>query len=158
MIRWIAAALVVFIGGVINDPADYQADLNVIAEVPAVRGTVVQVTPTAPPPAPPNLRLDGPCDEMNLYRVVVGLPEQFNALGYRESRCLNTVTSPSGCCVGWWQLHYVIFRDHRMIGPLAECGATWTNIIGDDPDSKMRQACAAKALFDVAGYDPWALS
>ena len=98
-----------------------------------------------------------PCDEARFYREQFGLPPAFDGLVYRESRCTNTVTSKTGCCVGYWQIHYIIFKDHRM-GALAEiCGATWVNIKGDDPLSKQRNACAAKQLFDVVGYQPWSL-
>jgi hypothetical protein len=97
------------------------------------------------------------CDEMTFYREQFQLPPRFDGLGYRESRCTNTPISSTGCCVGYWQLHSIIFRDHRMIEGLAACGATWQNVRGDDPASKQRNACAAKQLFDTAGYQAWAL-
>ena len=44
------------------------------------------------------------------------------------------------------------------MGALAKiCGATWQNIKGNDPLSKQRNACAAKELFDVVGYQPWSI-
>lgn len=96
------------------------------------------------------------CAEMHAYRVAVGLPARFDAIGYRESRCTNTPISRTGCCVGYLQLHKMIWNDHRMKARLAACGATWLNVRGDSFGAKWRQMCAAKALYDVAGYGPWA--
>lgn len=97
------------------------------------------------------------CDEARFYREQFGLPPAFDGLVNRESKCLNTVTSRTGCCVGYLQIHYIVFSDHRM-GALAEiCGATWQNIKGNDPLSKQRNMCAAKQLFDVVRYQPWSL-
>lgn len=95
------------------------------------------------------------CAEAKFYRAQFGLPERFDALVWRESRCTNTVISSTGCCVGYLQLHQIIFHDHRMTARLAACGATWANVRGDDPLSKQRQMCAAKQLYDVAGAQPW---
>jgi hypothetical protein len=100
------------------------------------------------------------CQQMEWFRVNVGLPVRFWALGNRESGkgvCDNNAISKTYCCVGWWQLHKIIFTDHRMIGRLEACGATWLNVRGDSLEAKKRQACATKALFDVAGYSPWNL-
>jgi len=94
------------------------------------------------------------------WRAYFGMPAKFDQIGQRESgvgQCDNNAVSPTGCCVGWWQLHHINFRDHRMIEPFAACGATWLNVRGDDMDSKRRQACAAAALYREVGYTPWAL-
>lgn len=100
------------------------------------------------------------CQQMDWFRVKVGLPVRFWALGNRESGqgvCDNNAISRTNCCVGWWQLNKIIFIDHRMIDGLKACGATWLNVRGDSLEAKKRQACATKALFDVAGFSPWKL-
>lgn len=134
-----------------------EIDATAVATAPAVRlepPTAIEVT--EPAPSPPTFADD--CDEMAWYRQGAGLPARFDALGQRESRCTNTPISRTSCCVGFWQLHKVIWSDHRMRARLAACGATWANVRGDDVGSKRRQACAAKALFDVDGYSPWSTS
>lgn len=120
-----------------------------------IRGEQITLTPA---PAPPSTApaLTG-CDLARHYRVQAGLPDRFDALIWRESGCTNTPISPTGCCVGALQLHEIIFRDHRMIEPLKACGATWLNVRGDTPGAWQRQMCAAKALYDIKGYQPWAL-
>lgn len=116
-----------------------------------IRGEQITITQ---PPAPPALT---GCDLARHHRVEAGLPDRFDALIYRESRCSNTAISRTGCCVGALQLHHIIFRDHRMIDRLATCGATWANVRGDDQASWQRQMCAARALYDVMGEGPWRL-
>lgn len=139
---------------------------------PALREDVVPTT-VAPtgilglPLAPVDLDR---CQTMNFYRIQFGLPDRFSdqprqpvvsfgaqGLGWRESNCRNDVTSSTGCCVGYWQLHSIVFRDHRTIPGMERCTATWLNVRGTDPLSQQRQACAAKVLFDAVGYQPWAL-
>lgn len=124
-------------------------------------GNQMQVTPTATPTglkglpfAPEGLSA---CAEATFYRQQAGLPDAFDALIWRESNCKNTVTSRTGCCVGYLQLHYINWRDHRTIDGLAACDATWQNVKGGTPDAKQRQMCAAKVLFDVVGMQPWRL-
>lgn len=133
-----------------------------LSTTPAARASPpIQVTE---PPAPVGINglpfapdgLDG-CDTFTFYRIQWGLPATFDRLGWRESRCTNTPISRTGCCVGALQLHEIIFRDHRMLEPLAACDATWANVRGDTGDAWQRQMCAARALFDVAGYRPWSL-
>ncbi len=109
------------------------------------------------------------CVEMNWHRERVGLPYRFadygrhqtwvasDGLGWREAKCRNDLTSSTGCCVGWWQLNIGLFlRDHRMAPRLHACGV-WSkwDALGTSFDAKSRQACAAKALYDVAGLSPW---
>lgn len=98
------------------------------------------------------------CDEMRFYRQQAGLPDAFDGIGWRESNCKNYVTSRTGCCVGYLQLHYINWRDHRTINGLAACDATWENVKGDTPKAKQRQMCAAKVLYDVVGMQPWRLT
>lgn len=128
------------------------ASLGLPAAVVAGGAAPVPVPASDAAPAPGDA-----CAEMRQYRQAAGLPEQFDAIGYRESRCRNTAISRTGCCVGALQLHQIIFRDHRMIDRLAACGATWTNVRGDTPESWQRQMCAAKALWEVVGMSPWSI-
>jgi hypothetical protein len=49
-------------------------------------------------------------------------------------------------------------RDHRLAGRYHACGVySYADVNSDTPGDKLRQACAAKALFDVVGYSAWAL-
>jgi hypothetical protein len=128
--------------------------------VTAERGTQVQMTETSPPPetAPP-----GPpaglsdCDEMNWYRANAGLPAAFARIGWRESNCRNEDGVRTFCCYGYWQLNVgVHLRDHRIGPKYRACGVdSYTDVNSDTPDDKRRQACAAKALYDVVGMSAW---
>lgn len=111
-----------------------------------------EVTSTDPPPVEETL-----CGQAYRLRAEAGLPYRFDHLIWRESNCRNDVTSSTGCCVGLLQLNRVIWNDHRMVNRLADCGATWWNVRGTSEASKRRNVCAAKALFDVAGYSPWSM-
>lgn len=143
-------------------PRDSTAPIPVVAAVPAERVDVERIAAeqAAAEDAlyPPAGLTD--CQQMEWQRVNVGLPAHFWYLGNRESGkgvCDNTAVSNTGCCVGWWQLHRINWSDKRMIPRFAACGATWQNVRGDTREAKARQACATKALFDVAGYSPWKL-
>jgi len=100
------------------------------------------------------------CDEMNFYRVQWGLPEKFNSIGWRESNCRNEDIVKTYCCYGYWQMYiYLFLKDHRMIPLLIKCEVdSHEDINSDEPLDKQRQACAAKALYDVEGLSPWALT
>lgn len=120
----------------------------------------------APPAAPSPAGPGGPyapagadeCAEMTFYRIQAGLPSRFDQLGWRESNCKNTVTSNTGCCVGYWQIHTGNFTAPGYRAGFVACGVTRrSDIIGLDPAVKQRQACAAKVMYDVSGYQPWAL-
>lgn len=144
-------------------PRDMSPPITITATVTAER-----ITPPPPEPEPTGIQghpfppADASnCEQAVFDRIAFGLPAHFDYLVNRESgkgQCLNTAISPTGCCVGWLQLHHIIFDDHRMIDRLAACGhATWFNVRGADPLSKQRQMCAARALYDVSGYAPWKL-
>lgn len=141
-----------------SGPMNLPPPLTTTVEVsaPAMRGPQIQVS--EPPPAPTTTIPLEPCDELAWYRTAAGLPPRFDAIGWRESRCDNTQISRTGCCVGWFQIHWINFNDHRTRDGLQACDATWDNIRGDTPAAKQRQACAAKVLYDVARYTPWATS
>jgi hypothetical protein len=130
------------------------------ATVTAERGTQVQVEPTAAPPPPANVAPPGlsNCDEMSWYRQFVGLPARFDALGWRESNCRNEEGVHTSCCWGYWQLNVALhLRDSRLAGRYHNCGVYGrTDVDGDNPGDKYRQACAAKALYDVVGLSAWA--
>jgi hypothetical protein len=142
--------------------------LNATADAnePAVRLNQPQLSPLGLPFAP--VGFSG-CAEMNFYRIQFGLPERFgdggghqrwvpsDGLGWRESKCQNDVTSSTGCCHGYWQLYISLFlRDTKLRPKVLACNVTKpTDVLGVDPYSKQRNACVAKALYDLKGLDPW---
>jgi hypothetical protein len=125
------------------------------ASAPAVR--------TTPPPAPIIPAADSPapagdlCAEMSAYRQAAGLPDVFDAIGYRESRCRNTVTSSTGCCFGWLQLYLASsMRAPGYRDGVQACGVNSVDDIRGDSDAAKRgQMCVAKVMFDVSGLGPW---
>lgn len=144
-------------------PADTAPVLDQSAVVyrPAVRlGVVESPLPAAGlhglPFAPEGL---SDCDEMNFYRVQAGLPDQFARIGWRESNCRNEEGVKTFCCYGYWQMYFTQHRaDHRMRPRYDACEIfAVSDYNGDEPLDKQKQACAAKALFDVAGMSPWAM-
>lgn len=161
MIALLIAALAAFAPMNLEVPPEVPIDViteSATATETAVRGTQVQMTETSPPPeTTPTFAND--CDEMHWYRVNAGLPARFDSLGWRESNCRNEEGVHTGCCWGWWQLNVGLhLRDHRLAGRYHDCGV-WsrTDVDSDTPQDKARQACAAKALFDVVGYSAWSL-
>jgi hypothetical protein len=133
-----------------------QADATVTAE----RGTQVQVDPTQPPPetTPAIPSFANNCDEMHWYRANAGLPARFDAIGWRESNCRNEDGVHTSCCYGWWQLNVSLHLRDSRIGPkYRACGVdSYTDVNSDTVGDKLRQACAAKALYDVVGLSAWA--
>lgn len=121
----------------------------------AVRGEQTQLI--APPPivvmyAPEGL---GDCDEMNWYRIDVGLPERFSGIGWRESNCRNEDGVRTSCCHGYWQMHRMHFNGSGVIYGVY-CGAySYHDVNSDTPEDKKRQACVAKALYDKVGISAW---
>lgn len=133
------------------------------ASATAERGTQVQIETTQPPPEETAPRLQAPeglsdCDEMSWYRQAVGLPSRFDGIGWRESNCRNEDGVHTSCCWGWWQLNVRLhLQDHRLVGRYHDCGVYSSNDVNsDNPGDKMRQACAAKALYDTVGLSAWA--
>lgn len=127
--------------------------------------TAVRVDPPDPPPvvevglwgqpfAPEGL---SDCDEMMFYAHQWGLPDTFRSIGWRESNCRNEDAVRTSCCHGYWQMWTSLhLQDHRLAPRMTFCGvASHYDLNSDDPLEKQRQACAAKALFDVVGYSAW---
>jgi Putative peptidoglycan binding domain len=113
------------------------------------------------PFAPDGLDL---CQEMSYYRVQAGLPERFDAIGYRESRCQNDAKSTTAigvCCVGFWANHISShLSPQSAYRPfiIAFCEVTGrADVYGTDPLQKQKQACVTKVVFDISGYSPWSL-
>lgn len=102
---------------------------------------------------PPWLVLTG-CDLMEWYADEAGLPDEFDWMGWAESRCDNTAISPTGCCSGYWQIHHGWLRWDPE--GAAACGATtrddWR---GADHASRQVNACMAVLVFDQQGFDAW---
>lgn len=131
------------------------------AEAPAVRldpppPPPVEVAPPPPPPVAPEGLSN--CAEMSWYRQRAGLPARFDAIGWRESNCRNEDGVRTSCCHGWWQLNVGLhLRDHRLAGRYHHCGVhSYADVNSDTPGDKLRQSCAAKALYDVVGWSAWA--
>ena len=103
----------------------------------------------------------GDCDEMAFYRIQAGLPDRFQALGWRESNCRNEDVVRTFCCYGYWQLWVDLqLEDHRAGPVFRDYCAIYSidDVNSDAPLDKQRQACGAKALFNIVGYTAWALS
>lgn len=99
----------------------------------------------------------GSCREMQWFRIRAGLPQEFDHLGWRESRCVNNTRT--FCCYGYWQ-NYIMshlskqsaYRE-RIIN---ECGVTGvSDIFGISRAQKQQQACVTKVVYDISGFSPW---
>lgn len=141
-------------------PEGLTAPAAATADQTAARGTQVQMTETSPPPetapvAPPTM---DNCEEMQWYRIRAGLPARFDGIGWRESNCRNEDGVRTSCCHGYWQLNVGLhMRDSRIAPRYRACGVdSYADVNSDTPDDKRRQACAAKALYDVVGLGAWA--
>lgn len=124
---------------------------------PAVRGKMIQVTPTLPPPVELNPDNLTGCAEMDWYRNYVGLPEVFNGLGWRESNCRNDVRT--FCCYGYWQEYISLWLSTKSTyrdALVNRCGISGVgSIYGNSSKQKLAQSCAAKAVYDISGLGPW---
>jgi len=130
----------------------------------AVRLEQMQLTE---PPAPPAILgplgkpiapfwLDG-CEEFRWYADQFGLPKFFDGIAWRESNCRNEDSVRTSCCHGYLQLNANLHvRDHRLAGPYAACGVFGNeDINSDNPADKQRHLCAATALYNEMGTQPW---
>jgi hypothetical protein len=131
-------------------------------------GNATQVTPTLPPPPPTGLNglpfapagLSD-CDDIRFYREQAGLPDVFDALAYRESRCRNEDSVRTFCCYGAWQ-NYIsshlsrqsAYRE-RIINECQVRGAD--DINSDNPLEKQKSACVTAVVYSISGLRPWAL-
>jgi hypothetical protein len=162
VIAILATALLLVAPPLVEQPPLVDLSSGATVDAPAER-----IDPPPPPPvevatpvevvAPAGL---SNCDEMSWYRKAAGLPARFDQLGWRESNCRNEDGVHTSCCYGWWQLNVGLhLRDRRLIGAYHRCGV-WSaaDVNSDTPSDKLRQACAAKALYDVVGYSAWSTS
>lgn len=132
------------------DPGPQMLDEAAIAREPAVRLAVPDTVGLFGMPIAPEGMSN--CDEMTFYRVQAGLPARFDALGWRESNCLNQPDVKTFCCHGYWQLYYTLHAD--KLREFCLVFSKW-DINGDEPLDKQRQACGAKVLYEESGYSPW---
>ena len=99
------------------------------------------------------------CDEMKFYREQAGLPDVFDALGWRESNCRNEDGVRTFCCYGYWQNYisshlsrYSAYRTHI----LSDCQVDGADDINsDDPLEKQKQACVTAVVYSISGLSPW---
>lgn len=101
------------------------------------------------------------CAEMDWWFVQAGLPlKDFHWRGVRESNCINRDDVRTWCCHGYLQLYISLWiTDHRLGPLLAACDVrSHEDVNSNTPLDKQRQACAAKAAYDVVGLSPWATS
>lgn len=99
------------------------------------------------------------CDEMSFYRQQAGLPDVFDALGYRESRCRNEDGVRTFCCYGYWQ-NYISSHLSRWSAyrqPIIErCQVRGADDINsDDPLEKQKQACVTAVVYSISALTPW---
>lgn len=142
----------------ISLPDPPPSTLPVIASAPAVRMTPIETTSTLP------IFADD-CAEMSYYRSWVGLPEIFDRIGYRETRCIQRDDVRTFCCYGWWQ-NYIAshlsdqssYRD-RII---SDCAVTsYRDVNSATPEDKWRQACVTFVVYAIerelgrSGLGPW---
>ena len=111
----------------------------------------VRATPLTAQPAPtPSPVASGAswskCPQWESTANYFGLPAQFDAIMYRESRCNPDVTSNTGCCKGLLQIH-------RIHLPKPECDA-YTESDLFDPSKNL---CVASVIYKRSGMSPWAL-
>lgn len=99
------------------------------------------------------------CDEMTYYRQQWGLPDEFDALGWRESNCRNEESVHTFCCWGYWQ-HYISSHLSRYSAYrsriINDCQVTGrTDIDSDFPLDKQKQACVTAVVYSISGFSPW---
>lgn len=100
-------------------------------------------TPTPPPPQKSTWTR---CPQWEELAEFFGLPDQFDYIMWRESRCRPDVTSSTGCCRGLLQIHRI-----HLPNPL--CGAYTPS----DLFQPAANLCVASGLYQRAGMQPWAL-
>lgn len=126
-------------------------------------GNQTQVTPTATPTglnglpfAPEGLSA---CDDARFYREQWGLPEVFDQIVYRESRCRNDESVHTFCCWSRYQ-HYISSHLSRQSAYrqriIDECGVTRREDIDSNiPIDKQRAACVTAVVYQISGLSPW---
>lgn len=132
-------------------------DLKTIASLGIGGAASAPADRTQAPPPNPTAGLDA-CGMLMYYRIQAGLPAVFDAIGYRESRCDNTVTSSTGCCVGALQIGTGNFTAPGYRDGIAACGVTRrSDIMGDNDSAWKKQMCVAAVLYRISDMQPWAL-
>lgn len=104
-----------------------------------------QPAPT-PPPAAAASGSWTRCPQWESTAEYFGLPTQFDAIMFRESRCRPDVTSSTGCCKGLLQIH-------RIHLPKPECDVYSESDLFDPT----KNICVASVLYKRSGMSPWAL-
>ena len=118
-----------------------------VATQPAVRGEQTQVAPEpAAPASAPASSTWTRCPQWESTAKFFGLPDRFDYIIHRESRCNPGVTSRTGCCHGLAQIH-------RIHLPKPECDA-YTESDLFDPAKNL---CVASVIYKQSGMSPWAL-
>lgn len=111
--------------------------------------TVTAERVTVEHPKPPYLVLTG-CELMKWHADQVGLPDEFGWIGLGESSCRNDVNT--WCCWGYFQVHELHIgqphTDHCDVAEIAD-------MFGADPFARSKNACMAKAVFDLQGFCAW---
>lgn len=147
---------------VFSETVPEQIDRGAIATHTADRGEQVLLRPVPAPPSsvPPTPVTGEPdglegCDLMRWHRVNVGLPPIFDKIVWGESRCQADPSVRTFCCVGPLQLYVSLhLRDHRLVDRYHQCGVFGISDVNGREDL-FRHYCAAKALYDVMGTQPW---
>lgn len=100
-------------------------------------------------PKPPYLTLTG-CDLMEWHFDQAGLPDEFDWIGFGESSCRNDVHT--WCCWGYAQIHEIHIgqphTEHCDVDEIAD-------MFGDNPTARSKNACMAKAVYDLQGPCAW---
>jgi len=99
------------------------------------------------------------CAEASWYRQQWGLPDVFDGIAFRESRCIAREDVRTSCCVSRYQLYVRLhLRDDTLRLRYEACEVfDETDLDGPQPIEQQRAACATRALFDLAGLAPWRL-
>jgi hypothetical protein len=161
---WVLVLFMAFSVPFIVDAQDAPQSAATVVAKP-VRGEQLQIGSVERPPPPVGLwgKPFAPgglsrCDEMHWYRAQAGLPVWFDGIGFRESSCRNDVTSRTGCCHGYWQISVLLhLRDHDLGWRYRERCLIFqvSDVLGNTPLQKQKNACAAVQLLEVQGRSAW---
>lgn len=109
-----------------------------------------QAVRLTPPPPPTTIPADpatwARCPQWEQTAETFGLPERFDYLSWRESRC--DPMARNSCCTGLVQIH------RTWVPQLAHCGVYHR----DDLHDPVKNYCAARYILDVQGWGAWAIT